>query len=197
MSFTDPNKPVPSELRTDEFKLRPITADDAALDYEAVMNTRESLRLWEQSTWPEDHFTVGDNRQDLTDMEERHNAHRAFSYTVLDPSDTECLGCVYVFPHNATFLEKSTVVALGDDMWAQTDAVVYFWVRRSGMESSMDARLLESLRAWFRDEWQMSNVVFVVSKQFEHQVELLRATDMAVRFELTEPEKSGSFEVFG
>lgn len=95
------------------------------------------------------------------------------------------------------FLAKSTVVAVGDDDWTATDAVVYFWVRSSGMESGMDARLLEALRAWFRDEWQMSNVVFVVSKQFEHQVELLRATDMAVRFELTEPEKSGSFEVFG
>ena len=197
MSFTDPNKPVPSELRTDEFKLRPIIADDAALDYEAVMDTRVSLRLWEQSTWPEDHFTVGDNRQDLAEMESRHNAGRAFSYTVLSLDDSECLGCVYVFPHDATFLAKSTVVAVGDDDWTATDAVVYFWVRSSGMESGMDARLLEALRAWFRDEWQMSNVVFVVSKQFEHQVELLRATDMAVRFELTEPEKSGSFEVFG
>ncbi|MGO1393383.1 GNAT family N-acetyltransferase [Agrococcus casei] len=197
MSFTDSNKPVPSELRTDEFKLRPITVDDAALDYEAVMDTRVSLRLWEQSTWPEDHFTVGDNRQDLAEMESRHNAGRAFSYTVLSLDDSECLGCVYVFPHDATFLAKSTVVAVGDDDWTATDAVVYFWVRSSGMESGMDARLLEALRAWFRDEWQMSNVVFVVSKQFEHQVELLRATDMAVRFELTEPEKSGSFEVFG
>ncbi len=44
MSFTDPNESVPAELRTDEFVLRPIKADDAELDYRAVMETREYLR---------------------------------------------------------------------------------------------------------------------------------------------------------
>ena len=197
MSFADLNKPVPTRLRTDEFQLRPITVGDAALDYEAVMETRESLRLWEQSTWPEDHFTIDDNRRDLADMQERHEAGRAFSYTVLDPVGAACLGCVYVFPHDATFLAKSTVVAVGDDEWTETDAVVYFWVRKRAMEAGTDARLLESLRVWFRDEWQFGNVVFVVSQKFEHQVDLLNATDLTRRFELTEPEKSGSFAVYG
>jgi hypothetical protein len=31
-------------LRTEEFVLRPIVADDAELDYAAVMETREYLR---------------------------------------------------------------------------------------------------------------------------------------------------------
>ncbi len=88
MSFADPAEPVPEELKTDEFALRPIVADDAEMDYAAVMETREYLRLWRQSTWPEDDFTVDANRKDLIDIEQRHAAHRAFTYTALDPDGT-------------------------------------------------------------------------------------------------------------
>ncbi|HWU57775.1 MAG TPA: N-acetyltransferase, partial [Microbacteriaceae bacterium] len=91
MSFTDSNISVPAELRTDAFVLRPIVADDAELDFAALMETREYLRLWEQSSWPEDDFTVEANRADLVGLEERHAAHRAFTYTVLDPNGTQSL----------------------------------------------------------------------------------------------------------
>ena len=43
MSAVDLREPVPAELRTSEFVLRPITADDAAMDHDAVMETREHL----------------------------------------------------------------------------------------------------------------------------------------------------------
>jgi hypothetical protein len=69
--FTDPNHAVPAGLSTEQFVLRPITADDAELDHGAVMETREHLRSWEQSTWPEDDFTVEANRKDLADLEQR------------------------------------------------------------------------------------------------------------------------------
>jgi hypothetical protein len=84
-------EPVPAVLRTEEFVLRPIVADDAELDYAAVMETREYLRLWRQTTWPEDDFTVEENRKDLVECEERHLAGRAFTYTVLHPCGSECL----------------------------------------------------------------------------------------------------------
>jgi hypothetical protein len=65
------------------------------------------------------------NRADLRDLERRHAAHRAFTYTVLDPEWVECLGCVYVFPTTATFLAKSAVTAVGGDVWADVDAVLF------------------------------------------------------------------------
>src|SRR3984957_7222346 len=96
VSSTDLKEPVPAELRTAEFALRPIVADDAELDYAAVLETREYLRLWRQSTWPEDDFTVAENRKDLVECEERHLAGRASTHTVLSAERTECLVCVYV-----------------------------------------------------------------------------------------------------
>jgi len=195
--FTDSTEPVPPELKTDEFALRPIVVDDAEMDYAAVMETREHLRLWRQSTWPEDDFTVEANRQDLIDLEERHAAHRAFTYTVLDPAGTRCLGCVYVFPTSATFLAKSTVIPLGEDTWADVEAVVFFWVRLSQMELRMDERLLSALRAWFRDEWKLDKAVYVTSEQFTQQVDLLGRTDLKPTFELLEPGKPRKRLVFG
>jgi hypothetical protein len=197
VSFTDSNILVPAELRTDEFVLRPIVADDAELDFAALMETREYLRLWEQSSWPEDDFTVEANRADLVGLEERHAAHRAFTYTVLDPNGTQSLGCVYIFPTSATFLAKSAVTQVGDDEWGNVDAVVYFWVRLSQMQEGLDARLLTALRAWFTDEWKLERVVYVTNEQFTQQVDLIERTDLSLKFELREPGKPGTYLVYG
>ncbi|HEX5121211.1 MAG TPA: hypothetical protein VFW65_39000 [Pseudonocardiaceae bacterium] len=197
MPFTDSTEPVPAELRTDEFAWRPIVVGDTERDYAAVMDSREHLRLWRQSTWPEDDFTVEANRKDVIELEERHAAHRAFTYTVLDPDGTRCLGCVYVFPTSATFLSKSTVTPIGDDEWADVDAVIFFWTRPSEMASGMDERLLAALRAWFTDEWKLAKTVYVTSEQFTQQVELLNRTDLTLKFELFEPDKPRKRLVFG
>jgi hypothetical protein len=195
--FTESTEPVPAELRTEEFALRPIVVGDTERDYAAVMETREQLRLWRQSTWPEDGFTVEANRLDLIDLEERHAAHRAFTYTVLDPGGTTCLGCVYVFPMSATFLTKSTVTQVGEDGWADVDAVVFFWVRLLQMEIGMDERLLSALRAWLHEEWKLDKTVYVTSESFTQQVDLMRRTDLKVKFELLEPGKPRKRLVFG
>jgi hypothetical protein len=197
--FGDTTTPVPIGLRTDEFVLRPITADDAALDHDALMETREDLRVWEQSSWPADDFSVDANREDLAGMETRHREHRAFSYTVLDPGAATCLGCVYVFPPTATFLTRSAVTPLDAAFgaWADIDAVVYFWVRRSRAEAGLDGRLLGALRDWLAGEWGFARTVFVTNERFTQQVELLRDAGLRARYEVREPEKSGTYVAFG
>src|SRR5690625_3361927 len=94
----DPGVSLSAGRRADEFILRPITAADARLDYEAVMDSREYLRQWEQSTWPEDDFTVADNQSDLVDLERWNSENLAFTYTIPDPSESRCLGRVYILP---------------------------------------------------------------------------------------------------
>lgn len=197
MPITDSNEPVPAGLRTADFVLRPIVADDAEKDHAAVMETREHLRLWEQSTWPEDDFTVEANHADLIDLEKRHAEHRAFTYTVLEPNGTECVGCVYVFPTSASFLVKSTVTPVGDDQWADVDAVIYFWARLTQMEAGADELLLTALRAWFAEEWKLERAVYVTNEHFTQQVDLIDRTDLILKFELVEPGKPGKYLVFG
>ena len=197
MTFFDPTVAVPERLATDEFLLRPITVEDAEIDHAAVVETSEYLRLWEQTSWPEDDFSVADNRADLEGLAERHAAHRAFTYAVLDPTGGESLGCVYVFPTSASFLAAAAVTATGDLMWDEVDAVVYFWVRRSRMETGMDARLLDALRGWFAGEWRLPRTVYVTNEQFTQQLELIRRTDLRLQFEIREPGKAGTYLAFG
>ncbi len=197
MSFTEPDSAVPERLVTDEFLLRPITAQDAEIDHAAVIETREYLRLWEQTSWPEDNFSVADNRADLEGLAERHAAHRAFTYAVMDPADSMSLGCVYVFPTDAKFLAVAAVTPTRGDVWDEVDAVVYFWVRRSRMETGMDERLLAALRPWFANEWQLPTTVYVTNQQFTQQVELIGRTDLRLQFEVREPGKPGTYLAFG
>ncbi|MGO2052752.1 GNAT family N-acetyltransferase [Glutamicibacter sp. 287] len=197
MLITDPNAPIPVQLRNEEFLLRPLTAEDAALDYAAVMETRESLRLWEQDPWPADDFSVAENREDLIEHERFHKEHRAFTYTMLDPSETECLGCVYVYPPGAKFLAKSTVSAVGPGAWAELEAVIYFWVRESRLESGLDERLLAALRQWFAEQWQLRDTVYVISEPYAHQLQLIERSDLELRFRVREPGKSAPYLAFG
>lgn len=186
-----------THLATAEFALRPITVDDAQRDYEAVMETREDLRLWEQSDWPTDDFTVEDNLADLTDMATRTASATSHDYTVISPDGNECLGCVYVFPTSAAFLAKSTVDPLAHLDWHDVDAVVYFWARKSRADAGMSERLLTSLRAWFAGEWHLDNVVYAISTVFTHQLDLLNSTDLDPLFELREPDKADPYLLFG
>ncbi|MGW4488515.1 hypothetical protein ACWEOE_32300 [Amycolatopsis sp. NPDC004368] len=197
MPFTASTEPVPAELKTAEFTLRPIVAADAELDYAAVMETREPLRLWRQTAWPEDDFTVEANRVDVVDMERRHAEHRAFNYTVLDPAGTTCLGCVYVFPTSATFLAKSTVLPVGENVWADVDAVVFFWVRLGQLARGLDGRLLAALRAWFKESWRFENTGYATSETFTQQVNLLAGNGLTLKFEVREPGKPRKRLVFG
>lgn len=189
--------PVPAGLSAAEFVLRPIVAADAEPDHAAVMESREHLRLWEQSAWPEDDFRVEADRQDLAGLEERHADGRAFTYTVLTPDGSACLGCVYVFPPGATFLARSTVTALGVQDWADVDVVAYFWTRPAQMQNGMDARLLAALRAWFAGERAVQHAAFVAITLFTQRVELFRGAGLHPEFELVEPDKPARYLVFG
>ncbi|WP_417563249.1 GNAT family N-acetyltransferase [Microbacterium sp.] len=196
MPFTDTHVPAPATLATPEFRLRPLTTDDAARDHAALMETREQLRLWEQSTWPADDFTVDDNRADLAGLQQRHAEGRAYTYAMVDPRDRENLGCVYVFPTTAAFLARSTVTPVGTESWDDVDAVVYFWVRASRVPGGTDARLLAALREWFRDAWGFARTAYVTNEQFTQQVELFGGTDLDLAFELREPGKPGTYLIY-
>jgi hypothetical protein len=182
---------APQGTRTEEFLLRRIVASDAALDYEAVMESREFLRGWEQTGWPEDDFTVEANRTDLVRAEQRHDNAEAFTYTVMNPTETQCLGCVYISPSSAPLFTKAHVVAVHDDRWSDFDAAVHFWIRTSRIADELDRRLLDSLSRWLVHDWRLERYLLVSSEKCEQQVALIESTDRRLRFELKYPDRTG------
>jgi hypothetical protein len=191
--FSELEISAPAGLRTPEFVLRPLLASDAELDYDAVMESREFLRKWEQSTWPEDDFTVEANRADLLKAERRHANGDAFTYTVMNLDQTECLGCVYVLPPDAKMFTGAQVTALGADQWSDCDATVFFWVRASRLPEGLDRTLLDSLITWLEREWSFTTPVIVTNEQFDQQVAMLEGTDLRRRFEVKVPDDPGKY----
>jgi RimJ/RimL family protein N-acetyltransferase len=164
MPFYPDDAFVPGELRTDEFLLRPLRASDVELDYEAVMATQEPLRQRTAGRWPRPGFTIEENLADLEGHEADFRARRGFTYTVMNPDETRCLGCVYVYP-----LEDET-----DGQTSDNEAAVWFWIRPDGVAMDLDRRVLTAMVPWLCRDFGFRRVLFRAWSNDERQMALLR-----------------------
>ncbi len=172
-AFHPAGAPVPVGMRTERLRLRPLRAADAERDYAAVMASAEQLRRWSQSEWPAAGFSLEENRSDLERHEREHAARTAFTFTVLDPAGTTCLGCVYIEaagPELAPLFED-----------AAHAAVVGFWVRTSEIRGDLDRDLLAALRPWLSREWRFDRVAWVIVRAETRQAALLKEAGMTER----------------
>ncbi len=192
-TFADRGVEPSSGLVADDFILRPITHADAELDYEAVMESREYLRQWEQSTWPEDDFTVEGNLADMVTLEKRQASRQAYTYTVMKPDETVCFGCVYLSPPGVKWFADVEVTALTAHSWNDVDALLTFWVRRSKLAEQFDRRLLDVLLDWLDRDWAVHSPVMLVNEQFVQQVGMLDASDLERRFRFVHPTDPGDY----
>jgi hypothetical protein len=127
--------------------LRPIRADDADIDYPAVMGSRE--RLWakygEAWGWPPETMSLEADREDLAHHEAEIAAHETFNYAVLDADETELLGCVYIDPPD-------------DRSPAGTDAVSSWWVVDKEAGSELERELDDTIPRWLTETWGFRSV---------------------------------------
>lgn len=177
--FYPARAPVPEEKRTPRLLLRPLRATDVELDYDAVMSSAEALRRWSGSEWPRDGFTLAENLADLERHEREHNERKAFTFTVVNPKETRCLGCVYLVP-----------------VWPEVDALcvgaahaaaVDFWVRTSELAGDLDRHLLATALDWFGSEWAFDCILFTNHPQETRQAALFAEAGL-VRSALTWPD---------
>lgn len=136
------------ELPTGHY-LRPIRADDVAIDYPAVMGSRE--RLWEKYGaawgWPPASMTYEQDREDLARHDAEIAAHETFNYAVLDARETALLGCVYIDPP-----EFGTSAA--------ADAVVSWWVVDDAVGSALERALDDLVPGWLAETWGFTAVEY-------------------------------------
>lgn len=174
MSFYPSDRQVPDFLETAEYVLRPLSPAHVQVDYEAVMGSREMLQFWSGSDWPREGFTLGENLDDLTWHYQEHLERKAFTYTVLDPEQGTCLGCLYIRQLNE--LASSNPEELREI--GQDAAMARFWVRTSRSAGDLEQRLLQTLKEWFEQDWQFSRLLFHTRKQNLQQVALFEAADL-------------------
>jgi ribosomal protein S18 acetylase RimI-like enzyme len=183
MKFYPAEAEVPAGLTTGEVVLRPLSPADAEADYEALMSSKEMLRAWDQSDWPADDFTLEENRSDLERHEAEHKARSAFTYTVVDPGDGRCVGCVYIYPLEASL---RTMGANTDALSGvgHFEACVTFWVRESELAGGLEGRLLGDLVAWLDRDWAFRRVAFGSNSGDPRQMALLREAGFEPGWEL-------------
>ncbi|MCJ7549049.1 MAG: GNAT family N-acetyltransferase [Anaerolineae bacterium] len=171
MTFYPAGCAAPLDMRTSRLYVRPLRATDVELDYDAVMSSAEMLRRWCQGDWPRDGFTPAENLADLQRHEREHIERTAFTYTVLDPQGTRCLGCVYVVSPRPEEIPVCRDAAHAAD--------VAFWVRASEVANGLDQHLLACLREWFNAEWAFDRVLFRVGTQDDHHTALFEASGLS------------------
>ena len=187
---------VPRGFTTDEFILRPLLVGDVELDYAAVMESKIELRPWEQTGWPADDFTVADDLVDLEDLEQRARDKRSFTYTVMTPDETECLGCVYLMPPDAKSYTRAEITALGDRSWDEVSATLSFWVRTSRLADGLERRLLDAVAAWLDDAWELGGWVAMTNEQCPGQVATIEDAGFARSFRVQGPDQPGAYLAF-
>jgi hypothetical protein len=173
-----------------------LLAADVELDYDAVMSSKEMLRVWEQTDWPVDDFTLADNLEDLERHEREHREGIAFTYTVLNPAETECLGCIYIVPLQV-LLSRFASSPDGSATINSSEACTSFWVRVSRLDDGLEDRLLDALIGWFKDEWAFSRVVFSTNSEDNRQAKLFAERGLRQLYAFDYPDRDVQFLIYG
>ena len=143
--FVSSDFKVPEKLETKKFLLRMLTVNDVVKDYDAVMTSVARLKkmFGRNGKWP----TGLTFEQDLIDLGWHHKEfqqRRSFAYTVMNPTESQCIGCIYINPTRKRGY----------------DAAVYLWVRDSEFEKGMDPILFDAVKEWLASDWPFRKVAY-------------------------------------
>ena len=134
----------PTTLRTDQFCLEPLGPQHNESDHAAWMSSIEHIRAtpgFPDGTWPPpDGMTLERNLADLTRHAADFTRRAGFTFTVLDPTGDEVIGCVYLYPAR-------------DEDW---DVTAQSWVRAD--RSELDVPLADAVAHWLATDWPWQRV---------------------------------------
>jgi hypothetical protein len=141
---------VPRELVTEAFRLEPLGPQHNVGDYRAWMSSIEHIRStpgFEGREWPKPEMTLEENLGDLRRHAEDFTGRSGFTYTVIDSSDGEIVGCVYIYPTNAA----GSAASDDDPAEAASGAQVRSWVRSDRAE--LDVQVHDAVTDWLQNAW--------------------------------------------
>jgi hypothetical protein len=145
-AFVPEDFEVPEKLETERFRLRMLSVNDVVKDYDAVMSSIDHLRgaFGPRSRWPSPDLTLEQDLIDLGWHQKEFQRRSSFAYTVMNLSESQCLGCVYIDPTRKRGY----------------DAEVYLWVRESEYKKGLDPILFQAVKQWIAKAWPFKEVAF-------------------------------------
>lgn len=141
-----PDFKIPEVLETDKFRLRMLTVNDVVKDYNAVMTSIDHLQgiFGPRSKWPSPDLTFEQDLIDLGWHQKEFQTHSSFAYTVMSLDESQCLGCMYIFPSTKEDYEVE----------------VYMWVRKSAYDEGSDPILFKTVKKWITEKWPFKKVAY-------------------------------------
>ena len=184
MGFRDQGIEPAQGFTGDGFIVRPLVPSDVALDYDAVMSSREFLFHWEQDPpYPPEDFSVQDNLEDLEKMDSAHRDGSRYTYIVMNADETEALGCIYLLPNDDRFYATAEVTSHDGTDLSSVDALVSFWVRPSTWKDGFERLVLDAVLGWLRHEWSLKRPVIVTNEYLDHQMATIESLGLTQRFD--------------
>ena len=139
----------PSGLSTESFLLEPLGPKHNAMDYAAWTSSVEFIHTLpgfndpdSDDPWPIP-MSLEENLSDLERHDRDFKERKGFTYTVLDPTSRDVIGCVYIYP-------------IADP---NHDASVESWVRVS--HAQLDGPLRKEVTLWLENEWPFESVSYL------------------------------------
>jgi len=138
VTFIPKDFEIPQELETNRLRIRMLKTSDVVQDYDAVMSSINHLQktspFGPNHNWPEG-LTIEQNLIDLGWHQKKFQRRSSFAYTVINPDESRCLGCIYINPSiNSSY-----------------ETMIILWVRQSEIESGLDQHLFESVKEWISE----------------------------------------------
>jgi RimJ/RimL family protein N-acetyltransferase len=141
-----PDFNAPLRLQTSDFILEALGPEHNEQDYEAWTSSIEHIRVtpgFPWGSWPQE-MTLDENRADLQRHADDFRDRTGFTYTVLDPSDRDVIGCVYIYP-----LRESD---------SDGTVTVRSWVRKT--HAHLDTPLWRAVTEWLESDWPFTAVQY-------------------------------------
>ncbi len=151
LTFVPDGFDPPRGLATVAFELEPLGAEHNERDHVAWMSSIDHIRRtpgFERGAWPVS-MTEAENLGDLERHARDFADRRGFTYTVLDPSARDVIGCVYIYPARADDLPSPPEKG-------EHAASVRSWVRVDRAE--LDEPLWEIVTRWLETDWPFAVV---------------------------------------
>ena len=137
---------VPEKLETPDFRIRKLTFRDADRDYQAVMSNIDLIRKSRGGDWPSAELTFEDDQIDLAWHQREFERRTSFAYAVMALDETECLGCVYLYPPGFRGQQS-----------AGAEVDVSFWVVQAAYNRGLYAVLFGTIQRWLVD-WPFRSI---------------------------------------
>ncbi len=149
---------VPLRLESTDFVLHRQRSSDNDLDFDAVTSSKEILREWSDSEWPEDDFSLEQNSQDIAEHVADHEQNSDYGFSIFTPNEDRLLGSLYL---NAVgpLLENYPTDPMTLARLLEFDVRVEYWLR-SGVGPDLEMRFVQAVIKWLEDAWWFEHPVF-------------------------------------